>query len=70
MATDSEIDVLVSRTDFDAALRELVPSVSANEMQHYAEVQKKFAKETINNAQTPQEGPSVDIKGKGKARAE
>lgn len=48
MATSAETDVLVSRTDFELALRELVPSVSQGEMDHYAEVQRKFANDTIN----------------------
>jgi len=48
MATPAEIDVLVSREDFELALRELVPSVSQGEMEHYAEVQRKFANDTIN----------------------
>lgn len=48
MATPVETDVLVSREDFELALRELVPSVSQGEMEHYAEVQRKFANDTIN----------------------
>ncbi|KAF8311552.1 AAA-domain-containing protein, partial [Clavulina sp. PMI_390] len=48
MATPEEIDVLVSRVDFELALSELVPSVSQQEMDHYREVQKKFASDTIN----------------------
>ena len=48
MATPEEIDVLVSRADFELALQELVPSVSQGEMGHYREVQRKFASDTIN----------------------
>lgn len=48
MATSEETDVLVSRKDFELALSELVPSVSQGEMDHYAEVQRKFASDTIN----------------------
>jgi len=48
MATPEEIDVLVSRADFELALQELVPSVSQGEMEHYREVQRKFASDTIN----------------------
>lgn len=48
MATSEETDVLVSRKDFELALSELVPSVSQGEMEHYAEVQRKFASDTIN----------------------
>ena len=70
MATDAETDVLVSRVDFDAALRELVPSVSASEMQHYAEVQRKFSKDTINSTvagEDDNEPQTKRNKGKGKA---
>ena len=49
MATAAETDVLVSKSDFEQALRELVPSVSQGEMEHYAEVQRKFANDTINS---------------------
>lgn len=48
MATSEETDVLVSRKDFELALSELVPSVSQGEMDHYAEVQRRFASDTIN----------------------
>lgn len=48
MVTPEEIDVLVSRADFELALHELVPSVSRGEMEHYREVQRKFANDTIN----------------------
>lgn len=65
IATDAETDVIVSAVDFAAALQELVPSVSVNEMHHYAEVQQRFAKETINSSAQPE--PSQDRKGKGRA---
>jgi peroxin-6 len=48
MATSEDVDVLVSKVDFELALAELVPSVSQGEMDHYREVQKKFANNTIN----------------------
>ncbi|KAG8879295.1 peroxisomal assembly protein [Tulasnella sp. 331] len=67
MASDAETDVLVSQADFDAALHELVPSVSASEMEHYALVQQKFAKDTINSVAVAS-SPAEDRKGKGKAR--
>jgi peroxin-6 len=50
LATEQEIEVLVSQSDFEEALRELVPSVSQEEMTHYAEVQQRFANDTINSA--------------------
>lgn len=39
LATAQEIEVLVSQSDFEHALAELVPSVSEAEMAHYREVQ-------------------------------
>ncbi|KAG8993652.1 peroxisomal assembly protein [Tulasnella sp. 427] len=71
IATDAETDVVVAEVDFKAALQELVPSVSANEMEHYRQVQQKFAKDTINAKkanETEEELPSTS-KGKGKAKA-
>jgi peroxin-6 len=43
MATPADSEVLVSQEDFELALRELKPSVSETEMQHYAEVQRQFS---------------------------
>jgi peroxin-6 len=43
MATELESKIEVSRQDFLSALKELVPSVSQTEMEHYRQVQKKFA---------------------------
>jgi peroxin-6 len=36
--------VLVSQGDFDRALRNLVPSVSQSEMDHYAHIQQRFSR--------------------------
>lgn len=58
IATAAEIDILVSQQDFEAALAELVPSVSQHEMAHYAQVQQKFS--------APKETKKAD-KGKGRA---
>ncbi|CAE6485565.1 unnamed protein product [Rhizoctonia solani] len=79
LATAAEIDVLVNQDDFERALSELVPSVSASELEHYREVQQKFASSTINSIEKEQQAsengvdndveadlPKVD-KGKGKA---
>ncbi|KAG8761406.1 peroxisomal assembly protein, partial [Ceratobasidium sp. 423] len=79
LATPAEVDVLVNRDDFERALSELIPSVSASELEHYREVQQKFASSTINSLEKEQgvseeiasdeegvELPKVD-KGKGKA---
>lgn len=81
IASSEEIDVLVSKVDFELALSELVPSVSQGEMDHYREVQKKFASDTINaikeeeEEDTEFEGGVITAplearldKGKGKAR--
>ncbi|GAA5990325.1 hypothetical protein JCM10908_007319 [Rhodotorula pacifica] len=49
IATLAEINVLVAQQDFEAALAELVPSVSQAEMQHYRTVQQRFSAETLNS---------------------
>lgn len=41
-ATDSDTQVLVTQEDFVAAQRELVPSVSAEELGHYTRVKAEF----------------------------
>lgn len=43
MATPADIEVLVSQPDFELALRELKPSVSETEMEHYRQVQRQFS---------------------------
>lgn len=43
IATQDEIQVKVSRADFESALNELIPSVSEQEMQHYRRVQAQFS---------------------------
>ncbi|EJD53405.1 hypothetical protein AURDEDRAFT_53978 [Auricularia subglabra TFB-10046 SS5] len=58
LAKPEEIGVLVGQQDFEDALRELVPSVSQGELEHYAAVQHRFANETIGSKKN---------KGKGKA---
>ena len=45
MASPEDIEVLVSREDFDKALKTLVPSVSQAEMEHYARIQYRFTQE-------------------------
>lgn len=74
MALPAELEVVVQAEDFESALRDLVPSVSAEEMAHYANVQKQFSKETMNSKQVKENGvhdgpvpPKMD-KGKGKAK--
>ncbi|KAI0781289.1 AAA-domain-containing protein [Trametes elegans] len=48
LATPAETEVLVSEDDFNAALRELVPSVSQAEMEHYARIQQRFSSGSID----------------------
>lgn len=43
MASSEDTDVLVSQDDFDRAFRDLVPSVSQSEMDHYANIQQRFS---------------------------
>ncbi|RDB21464.1 Peroxisomal biogenesis factor 6 [Hypsizygus marmoreus] len=45
MASADDINVLVSREDFDHALRSLIPSVSQSEMDHYSHIQRRFSRE-------------------------
>ena len=72
MAAPSELEVVVQRDDFEAALKDLVPSVSAEEMAHYAQVQKQFSKVTMNSKQPTENGVhqnSAEVIGKGKGKA-
>ncbi len=66
MALPHEIEVQVTQADFQAAQRELVPSVSASEMEHYASVQQQFASETINAP----EQKGIETQGNGSHAAE
>ncbi|KAJ2917643.1 hypothetical protein MD484_g2754, partial [Candolleomyces efflorescens] len=45
LATPEEILVTVTHEDFSLALRNLVPSVSQAEMNHYAQVQRRFTQD-------------------------
>ncbi|KAK9466911.1 P-loop containing nucleoside triphosphate hydrolase protein [Lipomyces arxii] len=58
-ATDADIDVVVTATDFEKARLELVASVSEDELRHYMRVRKNFegGKQIVNG----------DWKGKGRA---
>ena len=69
MAQPAEVAVLVSQRDFEAALAELVPSVSQAEMEHYGRVQQQFSGATMNSDEKMEEKKSKGKgKGKGKAR--
>jgi peroxin-6 len=75
IATEEDTAVMVTESDFMEAHRELVPSVSADELRHYERVRKAFEgagkkeddKKTAANSTEVQ--PTSSWKGKGKARA-
>jgi len=49
IASAEEIEVLVSHDDFVRALRDLVPSVSQSEMDHYSTIQYRFSRKAITS---------------------
>ncbi|KAG1826708.1 P-loop containing nucleoside triphosphate hydrolase protein [Suillus subaureus] len=49
IARSDDLHILVTQMDFIRALNELVPSVSAVEMQHYATIQKRFMQEIVED---------------------
>lgn len=55
IASTADLDVKVSRIDFEAALAELVPSVSSQEMEHYRSVQQKFSNTDSKSERDSQE---------------
>ncbi|KAL3427646.1 peroxisomal biogenesis factor 6 [Phlyctema vagabunda] len=78
-ATKEDVAVMVTEEDFLGAECELIPSVSAKELEHYARVRGMFEKvaeeekeekeETRNGSDGASGGVVVDRKGKGKAIA-
>ncbi|KAF1975723.1 peroxisomal biogenesis factor 6 [Bimuria novae-zelandiae CBS 107.79] len=71
LATEEDTAVMVREEDFIEAHRELVPSVSADELQHYERVRKTFegtGKKGTSQGQNG-EGKASSYKGKGKAIA-
>lgn len=72
LATEEDTAVMVTEEDFVEAHRELVPSVSADELRHYQRVRATFEgtgkKEEEKNGNGAAPIPS-NAKGKGKARA-
>lgn len=42
IATAVDMEVLVSHSDFEVSLHNLVPSVSQSDMEHYSTIQKQF----------------------------
>jgi peroxin-6 len=85
LATEEDTAVMVTEEDFMEAHKELVPSVSADELRHYDRVRKQFEgagkkegpaddgkKKEVNGDEmtlVQQAGSSAKAKGKGKARA-
>jgi peroxin-6 len=61
-ATDEDVAVMVTEEDFISAERELVPSVSMKELEHYRKVRSMFEKVE------KEEAPSKNGKGKEQAR--
>lgn len=78
-ATKEDIAVMVTEEDFVAAQKELIPSVSAKELEHYARVRQTFeaVDEKQKSAAAPtDEGPQIlmpimgaKTNGKGKGKA-
>ncbi|KAF9268256.1 AAA-domain-containing protein [Marasmius fiardii PR-910] len=47
MASEEDIQVLVTQNDFDRAVRNLIPSVSQAEMDHYRTIQSRFSRSQL-----------------------
>ncbi|TLD24691.1 AAA-domain-containing protein [Venturia nashicola] len=75
VATDEDTNVMVVEEDFEMARRELVPSVSAEELGHYERVRKAFegedkkkmeeTKKKIEEAKKNKASPTTTSNGKG-----
>jgi peroxin-6 len=69
-ATKEDVAVLVEEEDFIAAERELVPSVSAKELEHYGKVRAQFEKvedkPTSPTSRSNSQSLTEEGKGKGK----
>jgi len=75
LAHPDEILVQVTEQDFDQALAELIPSVSAQELDHYKQVQKMFnsddfAKEAIATAAAEAEKKQARLASREKQQEE
>jgi peroxin-6 len=73
LATEEDTAVMVTEPDFIEAHKELVPSVSADELRHYQRVRNTFEGAGKKEDEKDSNGGAVQIsssaKGKGKARA-
>ncbi|KAF2705096.1 peroxin 6 [Pleomassaria siparia CBS 279.74] len=78
LATDEDTAVMVTEDDFVEANRELIPSVSADEIKHYETVRKTFEgagkkddqASTVPNTAVNRQNQASLGKGKGKAGAQ
>jgi peroxin-6 len=76
LATEEDTAVMVTEEDFMEAHKELVPSVSADELRHYDRVRSQFEgagkkddDKKKNAVSVGNEGPAQSYDGKGKAKA-
>jgi len=75
MAASEDIDIIVTQNDFDQAVRDLVPSVSQSEMDHYARIQQRFSRTAVDvipsnlESQAERKADSSVKTKKGKTRA-
>jgi peroxin-6 len=72
LATEEDTAVMVTEQDFVEAHRELVPSVSADELRHYQHVRNTFEgmgkkEDEVKRSAAP--AASNGVSGKGKAKA-
>lgn len=72
LASPEDTDVLVEKEDFEGAIKELVPSVSVKELEHYDRVRRVFEKGEEGHKEPHEALNSVMQKanGKGKQRTD
>lgn len=63
IATEEDTLVVVKMTDFVKAQRELVPSVSAEELQHYLRIRQNFEGGKTNNETADKSNDQVHVNG-------
>jgi len=49
MVSSKDKAVLVSQLDFEQALQDLVPSVTQSELDEYANIQRRFSRDIVND---------------------
>lgn len=67
-ASKEDVAVMVTEEDFVSAERELVPSVSVKELEHYKRVRAQFEKVEEPKGKAIEERPKSNGKGKGKEK--